>query len=119
MSEEPYNPWAVTCLDWFNFLCCPECDFRTKLRLSFENHAVKYHPKSNVFFKPVLTEVKDTKEKIFYCCPECNFKSKDVNIFQIHALKEHPITSLAFFTKDNPEEKPSKSFFKKLDRISS
>ena len=111
MSEELFNPWAVTCLDSFNFLCCPECEFRTKEQSNFESHAVQNHPKSKVFFKHVPTEVKESKEKIFYCCPECNFKSKDVNIFQIHALKEHPITSLAFFTKDNPEDKPSKSFF--------
>lgn len=44
------NPWQVNSLDDFNFLCCPECVFRSKESHLFESHAVLNHPQSSVFF---------------------------------------------------------------------
>ena len=50
MTEKISNPWAVTSIDSFNYLCCPECTFRSKKESSFETHAVGSHLKSKVFF---------------------------------------------------------------------
>ena len=99
MAEEICNPWAVTHIDSFNFLCCPECVFRSKEISSFQSHAVDNHPKSKVFFSS--RETQEPRTNLFYCCPECIYKSEDVNMFQIHALENHPSTSLAFFSRDD------------------
>ena len=50
-NHESNNPWAVTCIDSFNFFCCPECVYRSKEESSFQVHAVQNHPKSEAFFK--------------------------------------------------------------------
>ena len=108
MSDENYNPWAVTCIDSFNFLCCPECVYRSREETSFQTHALQNHPKSKIFFKSVQSNLQNNAESsLFYCCPECDYKCKDVNTFQIHALEGHP-SSLSFFTKDNLQDKESK-----------
>ena len=44
------NPWHVGSLNDFYYLCCPECDYQTKVETSFEKHAVQKHPMSNDFF---------------------------------------------------------------------
>ena len=50
MADEICNPWEVTHIDAFNFLCCPECLFKSKEISSFQSHAVENHQKSKVFF---------------------------------------------------------------------
>ena len=50
--DDSNNPWAVNCIDSFNFLCCPECVYRSKEESSFQAHAVQNHPRSKAFFKP-------------------------------------------------------------------
>ena len=107
MVDETYNPWAVTCIDSFNFLCCPECVYRSKEESSFQSHAIQNHPKSEAFFKPESTIESEVEVHVFYCCPECDYKSKDVNVFQIHALEKHP-TSLSFFTREETHDSSRK-----------
>ena len=104
MTYEMDNPWAVTHIDSFNFLCCPECAFRSKEISSFQSHAVENHPKSKVFFSEKQRETQEIEANLFYCCPECIYKSEDVNMFQIHALENHPSTSLAFFSRDDSND---------------
>ena len=110
VGEKCDNPWAVTSIDSFNFFCCPECVFRSKENVSFENHAAQNHPKSKAFFGNCVLTVwneKNVKAKteeesntdLFFCCPQCPYKSEDSNLFQIHALEEHP-ASQQFFTRD-------------------
>ena len=90
MSDESDNPWAVASIDSFNFLCCPECYFRSKEEVSFQAHAIQNHPKSRKLFN-VLSSLNDNGlHNLCYSCPECNFNSKDPNVFQIHALEHHP-----------------------------
>ena len=50
------NPWDVTSINSFDFLCCPECVFRSKEESIFEKHALENHPKSKKFFKPECIE---------------------------------------------------------------
>ena len=58
MNFNNHNPWGVTSIDSFNFLCCPECSFRSKEESNFQSHALQNHPKSKIFFKPgeILTK---------------------------------------------------------------
>lgn len=44
------NPWIADNLQAFLFLNCPECAFKTKKQTFFQNHAIKNHPLSCVFF---------------------------------------------------------------------
>ena len=44
------NPWQVDSLSAFNFLCCPECVYRSKEEHSFQDHALANHPQSFTFF---------------------------------------------------------------------
>lgn len=54
------NPWDVSALEDFNFLCCPECQFRSKDPCEFECHAVGNHPKAKTFFvKNIKSEPSD------------------------------------------------------------
>ena len=54
MEEEPKqemsNPWLVNSIQEFNFLCCPECDYRSKNEAMFTEHAIGTHPMSKDFF---------------------------------------------------------------------
>lgn len=50
MKAYSRNPWLVENIDEFNFLCCPECAYKSKDENSFESHAVENHPKSSVLF---------------------------------------------------------------------
>jgi len=98
MADETENPWAVASIDAYNFLCCPECFYRSKDDVSFQAHAIENHPKSRPLFN-VLSSLNDNGDNnLFYSCPECSYKSKDPNIFQIHALEKHS-KSMSFFTK--------------------
>ena len=104
MTYEIFNPWVVRSIDSFNFLCCPECVFRSKEKSSFQSHAIENHPKSKVFFSSKQRETQKTGNNLFYCCPECTYKSEDVSMFQIHALEKHPSTSMAFFSKHDTDD---------------
>jgi len=44
------NPWQVESLSAFNFLCCPECVYRSKEEIAFQDHALTNHPQSKTFF---------------------------------------------------------------------
>ena len=50
------NPWEVESIKDFYFLKCPECDFNTKEKNSFENHATENHPLSFVLFNKKYAE---------------------------------------------------------------
>ena len=45
-----FNPWNVSSIDEFSYFNCPECDFHTKDKNTFQDHATKNHPLSVVLF---------------------------------------------------------------------
>ena len=47
------NPWIADNLQAFLFLNCPECAFKTKKQTFFQNHAIRNHPLSCVFFESI------------------------------------------------------------------
>ena len=47
MNEEK-NPWDVENIQEFSFLNCPECNFKTKTEILFQDHAVENHTKSRL-----------------------------------------------------------------------
>ena len=53
MSE---NPWLVENLLPFLFLNCPECDFKSKTKTIFQNHAQQNHSSSYVFFEKLIED---------------------------------------------------------------
>ena len=85
MADLIYNPWAVANIDSFNFLCCPECVFRSKKASSFQKHAIENHPKSKVFFSAEQKEssqntiASNEQSNLFYCCPECSYRLGHIN----------------------------------------
>ena len=58
------NPWLVGSIQSFIFLNCPECDFKTRKKDYFQNHARHKHPLSKVLFeqsiKKDLPDFKDS-----------------------------------------------------------
>ena len=44
------NPWNVASIEEFSYLNCPECNFHTKEKDNFQDHATKNHPLSAVLF---------------------------------------------------------------------
>ena len=46
MKAYSRNPWLVENIDDFNFLCCPECAYKSKIEEAFISHALENHPKS-------------------------------------------------------------------------
>lgn len=114
MFDEFQNPWAVTSIESFNFLCCPECVYRSKEKSNFQVHAIKNHPKSKTFFGPdQVLKVQETDSNTYFCCQECSFRNKDVHIFQLHALENHPL-SIEFFLENNKNEKSCKCILQSI-----
>ena len=46
MKTYSQNPWVAQDIADFNFLCCPECSYKSKVEEVFIEHAVEIHPKS-------------------------------------------------------------------------
>ena len=46
MKAYSRNPWLVENIDDFNFLCCPECAYKSKIEEAFISHALENHAKS-------------------------------------------------------------------------
>ena len=60
------NPWLVENLDDFNFLCCPECAYKSKDDEAFIDHAIDNHPKSKastIFSEAEEELIKQTQER--------------------------------------------------------
>lgn len=53
------SPWDVETILDFNFLCCPECEFRSKEQNAFQDHALGNHPEAKRLF------CRDTNEHLF------------------------------------------------------
>ena len=48
MKTYAQNPWLAQDIADFNFLCCPECAYKSKVENLFIEHAVEIHPKSKI-----------------------------------------------------------------------
>ena len=58
------NPWQVESIQDFSFLNCPECTFKSKHEDFFQEHALKSHPQSRVFFDEKVEIVRLEEVKI-------------------------------------------------------
>ena len=54
MKTYAQNPWLAQDIADFNFLCCPECAYKSKVENLFIEHAVEIHPKSK--FSKIFNE---------------------------------------------------------------
>ena len=59
------NPWLVEKISDFNYLCCPECSFKSKNENLFMRHAMKNHKKCKVscIFKEAKVKISLGVEK--------------------------------------------------------
>ena len=87
MADEISNPWAVTSIESFNYLCCPECVFRSKEELSF-------YP-SNTCAQLAFSKLKISWQEAIYVSIHGRDSTK-----LIEALKSKP-SSLAIITDSN------------------
>ena len=94
----PLNPWQVESLDAFNFLCCPECEYKSKEEEIFKSHALENHPQSSDFFgnPPIEIDVDIKVEQVeepvqpkWDCdsCIEGNFNS--LSEYVAHYMTKH------------------------------
>ena len=60
------NPWEVKNIEAFSFYCCPECDFKSKVRDYFKRHAMESHNKSKIFFTMSKSENNINKDTLKY-----------------------------------------------------
>lgn len=58
-----FNPWQVESLEAFNYLCCPECVYRSKEPSTFEAHALQNHPLAITLFTTWDEEEEEAKVK--------------------------------------------------------
>ena len=95
------NPWKVESVQEFAFLNCPECEFKDKDEENFQDHAVKYHPKSSVLFKNasdiIISEQDSAIGSIIVNDIEIN--NEDVKIFQIDPVN-YSTTAQTIFTQE-------------------
>ena len=63
------NPWQVDSIQDFVFLNCPECHFKTKEEVYFQEHAVTNHPMCFVLFcqtDVIVEEVIEEPKREYY-----------------------------------------------------
>ena len=93
MKAYSKNPWLVENIDEFNFLCCPECAYKSKDEVLFETHAIENHPKSSVLFEKAEGSDKTTivkkKPTIVNVVKENVPVSKDSAMIDIATIQEY------------------------------
>ena len=115
------NPWFVGSIQSFLFLNCPECDFKTRKKNFFQNHAHHKHPLSKVLFeqstKKDLPDFKDLGLIEQDSVPiELTDFSPNKNSFHLESNNEKTLEELMFSdvnfdkeTSDNTEQMKIKS----------
>ena len=87
------NPWIVGNIDDFNFLCCPECAYKSKDEVLFETHAIENHPKSSVLFEKAegsdKTTIAKRKPAILKVVKENVPVNKDSAMIDIATIQEY------------------------------
>jgi hypothetical protein len=115
------NPWLVGIIQSFLFLNCPECDFKTRKKNFFQNHAHHKHPLSKVLFeqsmKKNLLDFKDLGliEQASFPIKLTDFRPNE-NSFHWESNNEKTLEELMFSevnfdkeTSDNAEQMKIKS----------
>ena len=93
MKAYSKNPWLVENIDEFNFLCCPECAYKSKDEVLFETHAIENHPKSSVLFEKAesseKTAIVKKKPTILKVVKENVPVNKDSAMIDIATIQEY------------------------------
>ena len=112
------NPWLVGSIQSFLFLNCPECDFKTRMKNFFINHAHHKHPLSKVLFEQsIKRDLSDFKD--LGLIEQDSFKieltdfSPNENSFHLESNSEKTLEELMFadvnFDKETSENNKQKS----------
>ena len=83
MALTSINPWQVSSLEAFSYLCCPECVFRSKEEIIFQDHAVHMHPQSMTFFGENSNRIVNVKEEPFDDYEQANYIENAVDPSQL------------------------------------
>ena len=89
MKAYSRNPWLVKNIDDFNYLCCPECAYRSKDEISFESHAVENHPKSSALFDKTESPEEIKKKPIILSVLKKNVPKHETTVIDIATAQEY------------------------------
>ena len=89
MKAYSKNPWLVKNIDDFNYLCCPECAYKSKDEISFESHAVENHPKSSAFFDRTESTEVIKKKPVILSVLKKNVPINKTSVIDIATVQEY------------------------------
>ena len=89
MKAYSRNPWLVKNIDDFNYLCCPECAYKSKDEISFESHAVENHPKSSALFDKTESTEEIKKKPIILSVLKTNVPKDKTTVIDIATVQEY------------------------------
>ena len=89
MKAYSKNPWLVKNIDDFNYLCCPECAYKSKDEISFEAHAVENHPKSSALFDKTESTEEIKKKPIILSVLKKNVPKDKTTVIDIATVQEY------------------------------
>ena len=89
MKAYSRNPWLVKNIDDFNYLCCPECAYKSKDEISFESHAVENHPKSSALFDKTENKEVIKKNPVIFLNLKANVPKNKTAVIDIATVQEY------------------------------
>ena len=102
------NPWVVENIEAFNFYCCPECDFQSKVGDYFKRHAIESHKKSKVFFIMFENNINNDSVEV-ETDSESQFENTegrvDFDPFEIRSLSELELEELVKFSEPKNQDR--------------
>ena len=81
------NPWNVGSINEFSYLNCPECDFHTKEKKDFQDHATRCLP-CTICKKGATKATVHKKLKLFQCSV-CDHKTSSKGNMKSHINSRH------------------------------
>jgi hypothetical protein len=118
------NPWKVQSIQDFNYFCCPECVYRSKQEIPFQEHALQNHEESKTFFHNVSDLSNLVKQEIFdddhyydqfsYVEPNDHFNNETISD---PSETENDITLKKVKTELLPSDLELKNYYEKISEI--
>jgi hypothetical protein len=82
------NPWNVESIDEFSYFNCPECNFHSKEKTYFQDHATRNHPLSSVFFCKGTKVIKFSNHNELNQLKQLNVDEKCKELVMKHKIPE-------------------------------
>ena len=109
MKAYSRNPWIVENIDDFNFLCCPECAYKSKDEDAFISHAIENHPKSkdSVIFSDEESEESSKRKQSVQLKKVVKVISVPKNVSTINMLDEIAAENNQLLEESNLDDFPA------------